>query len=131
MAVLHHLDLEMAHREIYRILRPGGRLILREPIRFSRIANSLRDLLPAPAVDISDFEHPMTRDELATVTRGFTVLADRSFRLPFVPFLARSAVFEKQVWKLDHWLLQHFPKLKHFATGKVMSLERTAPPAAT
>lgn len=124
MALLHHLDLEKARREIYRILRPGGRFILREPIRFSRTMNSLRKLLPAPKADISDYEHPMTREEVATVTRGFTVLAQRNFRLPITPLLTSVRLFRKPAWGLDRWLLQHVPRLEHIATGKVMSLQK-------
>jgi SAM-dependent methyltransferase len=124
MALLHHLDLPRARNEIYRILRPGGRFILREPIRFSRAVNFLRRLFPGPAADISDFEHPMTRDEIAVVTQGFTKLAERNFRLPFVPLLMRFRSLSKRVWSTDRWLLQNFPKLEHFATGKVMSLQK-------
>lgn len=124
MALLHHLDLPKARAEIVRILRPGGRFILREPVRFSRTMNSLRKLFPAPKADISEFEHPMTRDELAIVSQGFTVLAQRSFRLPFVPLLTRFSALRKPVWRVDRWLLQHFRGLEHFATGKVMSLRK-------
>jgi SAM-dependent methyltransferase len=123
-ALLHHLDLPKARAEIYRILRPGGRFILREPIRFSRTMNSLRKLFPAPKGDISDFEHPMTRAEVATVSEGFTVMAQRNFRLPFVPLLNRFEPLQVPLWKTDRWLLKHFPRLEHFATGKVMSLQK-------
>jgi SAM-dependent methyltransferase len=123
-ALLHHLDLPKARAEIYRILRPGGLFILREPIRFSRTMNSLRQLFPAPKADISDFEHPMTRAEVATVTQGFTVVAQRNFRLPFVPLLGRFKGFMVPLWKADRWLLSHFSGLEHFATGKVMSLRK-------
>jgi len=124
MALLHHLDLPKARNEIYRILRPGGLFILREPIRFSRTMNSLRKLFPAPEADISDYEHPMTRDELATVTQGFTLLAQRTFRLPYVPLLLKVNLLREHIWKSDRWLLKHFPDLEHFATGKVMSLRK-------
>jgi ubiquinone/menaquinone biosynthesis C-methylase UbiE len=123
-ALLHHLDLPKARAEIYRILRPGGLFILREPIRFSRTMNSLRQLFPAPKADISDFEHPMTRAEVATVTQGFTVVAQRNYRLPFVPLLGRFKGFMVPLWKADRWLLSHFSGLEHFATGKVMSLRK-------
>jgi SAM-dependent methyltransferase len=124
MALLHHLDLTRARQEIYRVLRAGGLFILREPIRFSRTMNFLRKLFPAPKADISEYEHPMTRAELAVVTNGFTVLAGRTFRLPFVPLMVRAGLFRKRVWSVDRWLLQHFPELEHFATGRVMSLRK-------
>jgi SAM-dependent methyltransferase len=113
-----------ARQEIYRILRPGGRLILREPVRFSPTLNALRKLFPAPQGEISDFEHPMTREELRIVMQGFTLLAECSFRLPLVPLFTRLEVFRKQVWRIDRWLLQNFPALSYFATGKVMSLRK-------
>jgi len=124
MALLHHLDLPAARAEIWRVLRPGGLFILREPIRFSRTMNTLRRLFPAPTADISEYEHPMTRAELAIVTQGFTVVAERIFRLPFVPLLTRFNALRGRVWRTDRWLLKHFPGLEHFATGKVMSLRK-------
>lgn len=124
MALLHHLDLPRARQEIHRILRPGGLFILREPIRFSRTMNSLRRLFPAPKADISDYEHPLTPVELSLVTQGFTLLAQRNFRLPFVPLAAKIKVRGKWMWRTDRWLLKHFPGLEHIATIKVMSLRK-------
>ncbi len=123
-ALLHHLDLLAVHNEIHRLLRPGGQFIFREPIRFSRTANRLRRLFPSPQFEVSDFEHPMTRDEIAIITHGFTVLAERAFRLPFVPIFTKFNVCKKQIWLVDRWVLQHFPKLEHVATGKVMCLRK-------
>jgi SAM-dependent methyltransferase len=124
MALLHHLDLPRARQEIYRVLRPRGLFILREPIRFSRTMNYLRRLFRAPKADISDYEHPMTREELAVVMQGFTLVAERSFRLPFVPLVAKVKRPGKGMWKSDRWLLKHFPSLEHFATIKVISLRK-------
>jgi|ERR1700733_274280 len=124
MALLHHLDLPRARQEIHRVLRRGGLFILREPIRFSRAMNSLRRLFPAPEADISDYEHPMTRAELAVVMQGFTVVAQRNFRLPFIPLVKKVRMPRKFLWKTDRWLLKHFGGLEHFATMKVMSLRK-------
>jgi len=97
MALLHHLDLPRVREEIRRILRPGGLFVLKGPIRFSRTMGYLRRLFPAPTADISDYEHPMTRDEVSLVSQGFEVVAQRAFRLPFVPVLTRFNVGRKQI----------------------------------
>jgi SAM-dependent methyltransferase len=122
MALLHHLDLPRAHTEIRRILRPGGRFILKEPIRFSRILTFLRRLFPDQE-DVSDFEHPLTREELATITTDFTLIAERSFRLPTSVLLSRyTRIPKRPLWNSDRGLLRSFPKLTYLATVKVMSL---------
>jgi SAM-dependent methyltransferase len=124
MSLLHHLDLPTVNQEIRRILRPGGLFILKEPIRFSRTMTLVRKLFPAHD-EISEFEHPLTRVELAHATKGFSVLAERSFRLPFVPVLARSIPAGKgRLWRADRWLLRHFSSLEHVASSKVMSFRR-------
>lgn len=126
VALLHHLELPRVRAEILRILRPKGLFIMREPIRFSRTVSYLRGLFPPPSADISDFEHPMTRDEVATVSQGFEVVAERNFRLLFVPLLTRFNFGKRQIWSLDRWLLQNFPALETVATEKVMGLRKNA-----
>jgi SAM-dependent methyltransferase len=124
IAVLHHLDLKVAREEIRRILRKEGRFILSEPIRFSGTLNRLRPLFPARD-EVSSFEHPFTRQELSVLTQGFEVTQERTFRLPFVPLLGGTRPgHDPRIWKVDRWLNQHFPKLEHFATTKVMSARK-------
>ena len=125
IAVLHHLEIPVVREEIRRILKKDGQFILSEPIRFSKTLNKLRTYLPARD-EISSYEHPLNRSELDKVTQGFTVLAQRNFRLPFVPLLgAHRPNHDERIWKADRWLNQHFPKLEHYATAKVMSLRRS------
>jgi SAM-dependent methyltransferase len=76
IAVLHHLHLSVVREEIRRILRTDGRFIFLEPIRFSRTLQQLRTLLPARD-EISSFEHPLNRAELADNSPS------KSFRLRF------------------------------------------------
>lgn len=123
VALLHHLDLPLVCAEIRRILRPGGLFLLQEPIRFSRTIDYLRRLFPARR-NVSDYEHPMTREELSVVSRGFEVLAERNFRLPFVPLLNMFNVEGKPMWLLDRCLLRDFPGLERVATVKVMALKK-------
>ncbi len=123
VALLHHLELPRARTEIRRVLRPDGLFIMREPIRFSRTVSYLRRLFP-PAADISEFEHPMTRSEVALVSQGFQVVAERNFRLLFVPLLTRFNVRKRQIWSLDRWLLRNLPGLERVATERVMALRK-------
>lgn len=124
IAVLHHLELPVVREEIRRILRKRGRFIFSEPTRFSPTLKHLRAMLPAHE-EISCFEHPLERSELATITEGFSIIEQRSFRLPFVPLLGgHRPNHDKRIWQTDRWLNRHFPRLERYATSKVMSLKR-------
>jgi SAM-dependent methyltransferase len=88
ISLIHHLDIGQVREEMLRILAKDGRAILKEPIRFSTIYARLRALLPAQG-DISEYEHPLTRAELANVCAPFEPEGMRYFRLPFVPLMLR------------------------------------------
>ena len=122
IALVHHLDIIRARAEMERILAPQGIVILKEPIRFSSAYAWLRDRLPARD-DISEFEHPLTRAELALMTQPFRVEGTRYFRLPFVPLVQRVLPSqEKAAWHADQRILRGWPALERFATTVVMRL---------
>jgi SAM-dependent methyltransferase len=124
VAILHHLELDRAKAEILRILKPGGLLIIREPIRFSPLLDRVRRLLPSQE-DVSEYEHPLTKSELSGFILGFEVTADRCFRLPFLALIQRTTRKSGRggAWNvLDAWVLRTFPRLAHFATVRVMSM---------
>ena len=124
IAVLHHLDLTVVREEIRRVLRKNGLFIFSEPIRFSRALRTVRKLMPARD-EVSSYEHPLDRGEIAEITKGFTILMQRNFQLPFVPLLGgRRVNHDKRIWEADRWLNLHFPKLEHYATLKVMSMRK-------
>lgn len=129
MSVLHHLELEAARREIQRILRHGGYLILREPVRYSLgysvLVKLIRQLVPARE-PVSEYEHPLSLKEVASISAGFEALASRYFRLPFIPVLQR--IWASPIpngFRVDRWLLRTWPSLSHFATVRVMKLRKT------
>jgi SAM-dependent methyltransferase len=55
IAILHHLDLDATSREVFRVLRPGGRAIFEEPVRDSQLFRGVRKLIPYRAPDVSPF----------------------------------------------------------------------------
>ncbi len=125
MALIHHLDIELVRDEMWRVLRKGGAIILREPVRFSKGYAWVRSLLPAHD-DISGFEHPLTREELATMTQPFQVQGTRYFRLPFVPLVSRVLPSKiDAAWRASNWILQRWAGAEHYATGVVTKLQKT------
>jgi ubiquinone/menaquinone biosynthesis C-methylase UbiE len=124
-ALIHHLDIKLVRDEQWRILRKGGVVILKEPIRFSKGYAWLRELLPAHE-DVSDYEHPLTREELATMTERYEVTGTRYFRLPIVPLVLRILPSKVDAaWLISDWILRHARITERYASGVVMKLRKT------
>ena len=124
IALIHHLDIARVVKEMLRVLARDGVVILQEPVRFSRTYSFLRSLLPAHE-DISQFEHPLTREELGALTEGFEVREPRYFRLPFVPLVSRVVpAVGSAAWRFDHWILRNFRPVQRYATVVTMKLQK-------
>jgi SAM-dependent methyltransferase len=129
IAILHHLDLAVTAREIYRILKPGGVAIFQEPVRDSKIVRGVRRLIPYKAPDVSPFERPLTTPELAAFAEHFDVVAWRAFSLPFVNVAQVTPPLKQFVlsaYMLDRAILQRIPALKAFAGIRVIALAKSA-----
>jgi SAM-dependent methyltransferase len=122
VALIHHLDIERVRQEMERILARDGKIILKEPIRFSNLYARVRGLLPA-ASDVSDYEHPLTVEEFAAISLPFKADGTRYFRLPFVPLLSRILGMET-LFSLDRWLLRKVPAAGRYATCVVTRLRK-------
>jgi ubiquinone/menaquinone biosynthesis C-methylase UbiE len=126
MALIHHLDIKLVRDEMWRILRKGGVVILSEPIRFSKVYAWLRSLLPA-SEDVSEYEHPLTREELATMIQPFKVEGTRYFRLPFVPLVSRVLPSKSNAaLRASNSILRHGTAVERYATVVVAKLEKQA-----
>jgi len=123
-ALIHHLDIKLARDEMYRILRNSGVVVLREPVRFSGLYSCLRRLLPANR-NVSEFEHPLTKAELVTLTQGFRVEGARYFQLPFVPLISQLIPSKSDAASVaSNWMIGHLAPVKHYATGVVARLRK-------
>src|SRR5687767_4658027 len=80
MAILHHLDLEIATENVRRVLKKGGRGIFKEPLRNSKLLARVRQFFPTRA-DVSPYERPLTDQEIRRFGTPYIRRA-RTFQLP-------------------------------------------------
>jgi ubiquinone/menaquinone biosynthesis C-methylase UbiE len=122
MAVLHHLDLEVAARELRRVLRKGGRAIFKEPLRNSKLYAWLRQFLPKRA-NCSRFERPFTDEEIKGFAQPYTYRG-RTFQLPLsrIAHVLRSDSAMRVSAYVDTYLLRMFPPLNHYAAVRVFEI---------
>jgi SAM-dependent methyltransferase len=128
MAILHHLDLHRAAREVYRVLRPGGRAIFSEPMRSSPTLRALRRMIPCRLPPhVSPYERPLTQGELDEFCNTFISGRARSFDLPWsraaerLPFL-RTSLMPLRRW--DRAMLTRFPTLTYYAATRVFEIRK-------
>ncbi len=131
-AVLHHLDIAVSTREIYRILKPGGVAIFREPLGENRLLEwargcswrSLRHTADERSLLYSDgavlrtvFPQVRVREcELLTVIHAL-------FRKVEGMIAIRRGVHALQrLERLDQTILEHLPWTRPFASYCVVSM---------
>ncbi|MFZ5746839.1 MAG: class I SAM-dependent methyltransferase [Pseudomonadota bacterium] len=68
--ILHHLDFKVAMKEIFRVLKPGGRAVFQEPLAGNPLLGLLRRLTPrARTTD----ERPFTAEDLKEIGTDWNV----------------------------------------------------------
>jgi len=127
MAILHHLDLSLSSKEVFRVLKKGGRAIFLEPVRNSKLIWFLRKLIPYQAPDVSPFERPLTDDELREFAKDFSDYRSRAFSLPFVNLIEVLGLPEKVLYsaiKADREILKNIKFLNYYASVRVIEMTK-------
>jgi ubiquinone/menaquinone biosynthesis C-methylase UbiE len=125
IAILHHLDLGLVSREVFRVLKKGGRAIFQEPVRDSASIRFLRRLVPYRAPDVSPFERPLTTGEITQFAAPFRDFEMRPFDLPHVSLAGvLSPKLVPWAHRSDRWLLNAMPFLIRYAGVRVFQVTK-------
>ena len=79
-AILHHLELDRAARELHRVLKPGGVAVFCEPWGGNPLLQFARAVLPYPAKDRTADERPLRRRDLVPLRESFPNLEVEGFQ---------------------------------------------------
>lgn len=127
MAILHHLDLRLAAKEVFRVLKKGGRAIFQEPVRNSKFVWFVRNLIPYQQPDLSPYERPLTDEELKEFARDFSDYKSRAFALPYLNFTELFIEDEKllrPLRKFDRKVLQTIKPLNYYASIRIVEMTK-------
>lgn len=124
-AILHHLDLETAAREILRVLQPGGIAVFCEPWEGNPLLRWARQHLPYRGKQRTRDERPLQRADLSVLRRVFPQLQMEGFQLlSMVRRVLRPGRLQVGLDNLDSRLLREVPGLQRFCRYVVLTLRR-------
>ncbi|MBD3378795.1 methyltransferase domain-containing protein [candidate division KSB1 bacterium] len=124
MGILHHLNLDLASKEISRVLKPGGKALFLEPrIPYKGLIH-IRSLIPTRCYE-SPGGSQLTDRDIQGFAENFSILHMEYFlflrKLTRFPGIKR---FETTLDKMDVWLVNHFPVLSKLYWAIVLQLEK-------
>jgi len=129
-AILHHLDIDIASKEIHRVLKPGGKAYFLEPLGYNPLINLFRKL--TPNMRTKD-EEPLRLEHFDIIQERFAGFEHEEYYLTvlvafFWYFIFRQDnLFMKSVHfmnRLDRVLLRAAPCLKKYCWYSILIMEK-------
>ena len=121
-AILHHLDLPIAAREIWRALRPGGVAVLCEPWGGNPLARLARRWLPYMGKVYTPDEKPLDQRHVRQLTDIFENVGVKGFQM--LGAVRRALPFGLALDAVDGRLFRLFPALGRFGRYVVLTLRK-------
>jgi SAM-dependent methyltransferase len=124
-AVLHHLDLRTAGRELRRVLVPGGVAVFCEPWGENPLLAWARRQLPYPGKERTPDEQPLRQCQLPLLRESFPRLEVEGFQLlSMLRRVLRPGRLTAGLEWCDARLLRRVPALRRFCRYVVLTLRR-------
>jgi SAM-dependent methyltransferase len=124
-AILHHLDIERAGREIHRVLMPGGIAVLCEPWGENPFLNTARRLVPYPGKERTPDEKPLRRHDVRMLAAIFPRVEQQGFQLlSMIRRVVPGRFLVGCLNRCDDRLLAWFPSLQQFCRYMLLTLHR-------
>jgi SAM-dependent methyltransferase len=122
-AILHHLDLDRAGREIRRVLIPNGRAVFCEPWSGNRVLRWARQHIPYAGKDRTPDEEPLGKRQLRILRRHFSEVTVEGYQLLGLArrVFARSKLVDGLDW-CDAMLLGRIGGLERWCRYVVITL---------
>lgn len=128
--VLHHVDVDVAASEWGRVLKPSGRLVMLEPMKYNPVVAAYRVMTPESR---SADEHPLTPADIRRLRRHFEKVEVSGFALTSVvlaplALLPRLRRLRDATLRLlepaDDLLLRLAPGLSYFSWTSLITCSR-------
>jgi len=120
-AILHHLDIDRAKKEVYRILKDGGCAIFREPVIFDKALDIVRKAIPYRQPNLTEDERPLSRADIESFSGGFSCAEWWPFEaISRIHFLFKDRHIVKFLFKLDYFLFKKIPFMERFSSSAVI-----------
>lgn len=129
-AIIHHLDLNLAISELYRVLKPGGIAYFAEPLGKNPLINLYRKLTPQYR---TEDEEPINLKKLIPILCNFKELRHKEFyfialgaiALSYLPFGKKIfPTVNRKLMKIDDQLLNYFPSLGSLAWYTLLEIRK-------
>ncbi len=114
-AVLHHLEIDRAGRELNRILAPGGVAVFCEPWAGNRALNWARTMLPYPGKHRTIDETPLQSQNLTQLRQHFPDMSATGYQLvSMLSRVVRAPAVKQALARCDDWILQAAPRWQRY-----------------